>query len=165
MKNTIGIKKFYNPLINKLRESVNMLKKISSLLSPDLVKTLMEMGHGDEIVIADGNFPAASHAKRLVRSDGLKIPELLEAVLELFPLDIYVESPVSLMKSAEEKSYIPEIWDKYKNILVNTNNEVIDIDFMERFDFYERSKSSFAIITTSEKSLYANILLKKGVIE
>lgn len=147
-----------------MRKGNNMLKKISPLLSPNLIKTLMEMGHGDEIVIADGNYPAASHANRLIRCDGLKIPELLESILELFPLDTYVESPVSLMKVAEEETYIPEIWREYERILAKTNKEIIEINYMERFRFYERSKSSFAIVTTSEKSLYANVILKKGVI-
>lgn len=147
-----------------MRKDNNMLKKIPPLLSPNLIKTLMEMGHGDEIVIADGNYPAASLANRLIRCDGLKIPELLESILELFPLDTYVESSVSLMKVAEEETYIPEIWREYEKILTKANKENIDINYIERFKFYERSKNSFAIVTTSEKSLYANILLKKGVI-
>lgn len=142
-----------------------MLKKIPSLLSPELVKVLMEMGHGDEVVIADGNFPAASHAKHLIRCDGLKIPELLQSILELFPLDPYVDKPVSLMEVAEGDSYLPEIWDTYKKILSNLNENNTEINYMERFSFYERSKEAYAIITTNEKSLYANILLKKGVIE
>src|SRR5699024_6439279 len=138
---------------------------IPSSLSPQLVKTLMEMGHSDEIVIADGNFPAASLTNRLIRCDGLKIPVLLQSILELFPLDAYVENPVSLMEVANGDSYSPEIWKTYNAMLTNTNEHDTEISYMERFSFYERSKKAFAIISTSEQSLYANILLKKGVIE
>jgi len=141
-----------------------MLKRISPVLSPDLVKILMEMGHGDEIVIADGNFPGASHARNLVRCDGVNIPELLEAILELFPLDTYSENSVSLMKVVDGDPYQPEIWDTYKTILEESREENINTERLERFAFYERSKQAFAIVTTSEKSLYANVILKKGVV-
>lgn len=142
-----------------------MLKNIPQNLSPDLVKTLMEMGHSDEIVIADGNFPGASHTDKLIRCDGLHIPELLEAILELFPLDTYIESAVALMEVAKDDDYEPVIWDEYKNILQKCEVENPNIEYVERFDFYERSKTAHAIITTSEKSLYANVILKKGVIK
>ena len=141
-----------------------MLKKISPVLSPDLLKVLMEMGHGDEIVIADGNFPGASHARNLVRCDGLHIPELLEGILELFPLDEYSEKSVYLMAVMEGDPYHPEIWETYKTILAASEEENTSIEELERYDFYERSKRAYAIVTTSEKSLYANVILKKGVV-
>ena len=94
-----------------------MLKNIPKVLSPDLLKILMEMGHGDELVIADGNFPAASIAQRLVRLDGVNVPEILEAILKLFPLDTYVEKPVGLMQVVERDKVKPVIWDAYKKIL------------------------------------------------
>lgn len=141
-----------------------MLKKIPQSLSPELVKVLMEMGHSDEIVIGDGNFPGASHADNLVRCDGLMIPELLESILELLPLDTYTKCPVTLMEVVKGDSYKPEIWDTYKEILINSGEENTKIELLERFAFYERSKKAYAIVTTSEKSLYANIILKKGVI-
>ncbi len=94
-----------------------MLKKIPSILSPELLKILMEMGHGDEIVISDGNFPAASMAQRLVRLDGHGVPEVLEAVLELMPLDVYTDEPVGLMEVVKGDTYVPEIWDTYKAII------------------------------------------------
>lgn len=141
-----------------------MLKKIPPILSPDLVKFLMEMGHGDEIVIADGNFPGASHARNLVRCEGLNVPELLEAILELFPLDTYSENSVSLMKVVDGDPYQPEIWDTYKTILGSSKEENTSIEHIERFAFYERSKQAYAIVTTSENSLYANVILKKGVV-
>lgn len=141
-----------------------MLKQIPASLSPELVKALMEMGHGDEIVIADGNFPGASHTNKLIRCDGLDIPVLLPAILELFPLDTYVEHAVALMEVAKGDNYKPTIWETYKDILRDTNAENKDVQYVERFDFYERSKKAYAIVTTSDQSLYANIILKKGVI-
>ena len=141
-----------------------MLKGIPAVLSPELMKILLEMGHGDDIVIADGNFPAASCAKRLVRADGHGATELLDAILKFLPLDTYVEQPVSLMKVVEGDSTTPIIWDDYEKIF-NKHSENPDIEYVERFDFYERSKQAYAIIATSEKALYANIILKKGVIK
>jgi len=141
-----------------------VLKGIPAVLSPELMKILLEMGHGDDIVIADGNFPAASCAKRLVRADGHGATELLDAILKFLPLDTYVEQPVSLMKVVEGDSTTPIIWDDYEKIF-NKHSENPDIEYVERFDFYERSKQAYAIIATSEKALYANIILKKGVIK
>ena len=141
-----------------------MLNGIPSILSPDLLKVLMEMGHGDELVIADGNFPAASIAQRLVRSDGNMVPELLEAVLKIFPLDPYVDHPVALMQVVPGDPYKPEIWETYKKIIRNFPNKNNSIENIERFAFYERAKRAFAVVATSETSLYANIILKKGVV-
>lgn len=139
-----------------------MLKGIPALISPELLKILCEMGHGDEIVIGDGNFPAASCAQRLIRCDGLGVPEILDAVLQLFPLDTYVESPVALMATTKGDP-TPEIWATYEE-LVNKHNGQTNISQVERFEFYDRTKKAYAVIATSEKALYANIILKKGVI-
>ena len=136
-----------------------MLKGIPAIISPELLKILMEMGHGDEIVFADGNFPAVSMAKRLVRMDGHNIPDILEAVLPLFPLDTYVEKPVALMAVVPGDDYKPVIQDTYRNITK------AGVEQMERFAFYERTKQAYAIVATSESALYANIILKKGVID
>ncbi len=141
-----------------------MLKNISSILSPDLLKILMEMGHGDELVIADGNFPAASIAQRLVRLDGHGVPNILEAVLKLFPLDIYVEKPVGLMAVVPGDNIKPEIWEVYRKIIVDSKEKFSEFEFIERFAFYERAKKAYAVIATSESALYANIILKKGVV-
>ncbi|WP_088102821.1 L-fucose mutarotase [Halalkalibacter urbisdiaboli] len=141
-----------------------MLKGIPRLLSPELVKVLMEMGHGDEIVFADGNFPAASHNSRVIRCDGHGIPELLNDILTLFPLDSYVEEPVALMAVEARDDFIPSIWDVYKNTVAEACNTNVRFEKMERFAFYERAKSAYAIVATGEKALYANILLKKGTI-
>lgn len=141
-----------------------MLKGISNLISPELIKILMEMGHSDEIVFADGNFPAASHAQRLVRCDGHGIPELLNAVLSLYPLDTYVDHPVSLMAVTPGDMVETPIWQEYKQI-VREYHPVEDVfEEVERFAFYERAKKAYAIVSTGEKALYANFILKKGVI-
>ena len=141
----------------------NMLKGIPSILSPELLKVLDEMGHSDEIVIADGNFPGASHAQRLIRLDGHNVPEILNAVLRLFPLDRYVAAPVALMEVVKGDPVVPVIWEEYKKIIA-AHEEDIQIENIERFAFYERAKKAYAVITTSEKALYANIILKKGVV-
>jgi L-fucose mutarotase len=141
-----------------------MLKGISKLISPELIKILMEMGHGDEIVIADGNFPAASHAARLVRADGHGIPELLEAVLQLLPLDTYSEHPVSLMAVVLGDPVETPIWEVYQSIVDVSAERSISIEQVERFAFYERAKQAYAVVATGEGALYANIILRKGVI-
>lgn len=140
-----------------------MLKGIPSILSPELLKIMMEMGHGDEIIIADGNFPAASHAQRLVRCDGHGVPEVLEAMLKLLPLDQYVESPVALMSVVPGDPVVSVIWDEYKAEIAKYGD--VKIEYLERFAFYERAKKAYAIIATGEKAQYANVILKKGVVK
>ncbi len=140
-----------------------MLKNIPQIISPELLKILCEMGHGDEIVIGDGNFPAASNAKRLIRMDGHGVPEVLDAMLKLIPLDTYVESPVMLMATTQGDP-TPEIWDTYEKIITENNGKT-NISQIERFDFYARSREAYAVIATSESALYANIILKKGVVK
>jgi L-fucose mutarotase len=142
-----------------------MLYGIPSILSPELLKIMMEMGHGDELVIADGNFPSASIAQRLVRSDGNMVPELLEAILKFFPLDPYVDHPVALMQVVPGDTYKPTIWKTYKAIVKKSNNTNKSIENIERFAFYERAKKAYAVVATSETALYANIILKKGVVK
>lgn len=142
-----------------------MLKLISPLISPELIKVLMEMGHGDELVIADGNFPSASIARRLVRADGLGCLGLLDAILYLFPLDHYVEKPVALMAVVPGDPYQPAIWDDYRKIVQKHDTAFREFDYVERFAFYERARKAYAVLATSEMALYANIILKKGVIE
>lgn len=142
-----------------------MLKGISPVISPDLIKVLMEMGHGDELVVADGNFPAASIAQRLIRADGLGCPVLLDAILSLFPLDPYVEKPVALMAVVPGDPYKPVIWEDYRMIVQKYETAFTDFDYVERFAFYERARNAYAVLATSEMALYANIILKKGVIK
>lgn len=139
-----------------------MLKNISPIISPELLKILMEMGHGDEIVIGDGNFPAASMAQRLVRLDGHGVPEILDAVLKLMPLDTYVECPVALMDNGADGEE-PPIWNEYKKIVTENEGEK-NFKLEERFAFYERAKKAYAVVATGETAIYANIILKKGVV-
>lgn len=142
-----------------------MLKNIPSIISPELLKVLCEMGHGDELVIGDGNFPSASIAQRLIRADGHGVPELLEAILKILPLDIYVEKPVALMAVVPGDDTKPVIWDEYRKIIQASGEKFTDFDMVERFAFYERAKKAYAVIATSEEALYANVILKKGVIK
>lgn len=141
-----------------------MLKGIPSILQPELLKILMEMGHGDEIVISDGNFPGAANAKRLVRCDGNGVPAVLDAVLKLFPLDSYSACPVALMQVVPGDPYVPKIWDEYGEIVEKYEPDGGKIEYVERFAFYERARRAYAIVTTSEQALYANIILRKGVV-
>ena len=140
-----------------------MLNNIPSILSPELMKTLMEMGHGDEIVIADGNFPTGDVAKRLIRCDGNGVPKLLEAILRFFPLDTFVEMPVSFMAVVPGDNYTPEIQDEYRKIITEKNGST-NVEMLDRFAFYERASKAYAIVATSEMARYANIILKKGII-
>lgn len=142
-----------------------MLNKIPKILSPELVKTLMEMGHGDTIVLADGNFPSETCGKRVVRADGHGVPELLDAILELFPLDIkYSKAPFGLMEIVPGDTIVPVIWNEYKVILDKNYSTRPNIESIERFEFYERAKNAYAVISTGEEAVYANILLTKGVV-
>ena len=142
-----------------------MLKGISPLISPELLKVLCEMGHGDELVIADGNFPCESVGKNavVVRADGHGVPELLDAILKLIPLDPYVDKPVALMEVVPGDPVVPVIWDEFKEII--EKRDPAKIEYIERFAFYERAKKAYAIIATGEKAIYANVLLKKGIVK
>lgn len=138
-----------------------MLKGIPKIITPELLKILCEMGHGDEIVIADGNFPSASMGKRVIYLSGNGACEVLEAVLKLMPLDTY-SKPAYLMEVVPGDDVKTPIWDEYKTIVSEYTNE--DFEHIERFAFYERAKNAYAVIATGEGALYANVLLKKGVV-
>jgi len=143
-----------------------MLKGIPKILSPQLLKVLCEMGHGDRIVIADGNFPSESVGKNaiVIRMDGHGTCELLEAILQLFPLDTYVEKPVNLMQVTPGDTVETPIWDKYADIVAKNDDRSDIIGQIERFAFYEEAKKAYAVIATGESALYANIMLQKGVV-
>eukprot|EP01137_Pigoraptor_chileana_P014558 Opistho-2@69322 len=144
------------------------LKGIPAILSPDLLNAIARMGHGDEIVFGDANFPAETCAKNiLVRADGHNIPALIEAVLKLFPLDQYVEKPVALMQlvpSDAAKGLKVPVWDTYRKIAREAEGKEVLFEDVERFEFYERAKKAFAVVATGEITHYGNIILKKGVI-
>ena len=140
-----------------------MLEKIPKILSPDLLKVLCEMGLGDEIVIADGNFPAASNAHVLIRADGTNTCDMLDAVLEVYPLDQYDSNNFVLMQKCSGDRADTSIWKSYEAILSKYEPDA-EMSFEERFDFYERAKKAYAIIATGEEKQYANIILKKGCV-
>ncbi|XP_004625610.2 fucose mutarotase [Octodon degus] len=146
-----------------------VLKGVPELLSPELLYTLARMGHGDEIVLADANFPTSSICRcgpEEIRADGLRIPQLLQAVLQLLPLDTYVESPATVMELVpddKEKGLETPVWKHYEMLLLHAGCKSA-LAKMERFEFYERAKKAFAVVATGEKALYGNIILKKGTI-
>jgi len=144
-----------------------MLKGIPKILSPELLKVLCEMGHSDRLVIADGNFPAASMGKNaiVIRMDGHGACDVLEAILKVFPLDTYVEKPVQLMEVMPGDPVETPIWDEFAKIVAAEDARGADvIGHIERFAFYEESKKAYVIIATGESALYANVILQKGVI-
>ena len=144
-----------------------MLKGIPQILSPELLKVLCEMGHSDRLVISDGNFPAESMGKNaiVIRCDGHGVPEILDAILKVFPLDTYVEKPVNLMEVMPGDTVETPIWDTYEEIVAKHDERGgAAIGHIERFAFYDEAKTDYAIIATSEKALYANIMLQKGVV-
>lgn len=140
-----------------------MLKLVPKIVSPDLLKILCEMGHGDEIVIADGNFPSENYGKRVVRADGIGGIEMLKAVLSLIPLDTYASPNFMLMQTVEGDPK-PPIWEDYFNVAQKIDDNLRE-GYLERFAFYERAKQAYAVIATGEGAVYANIIIKKGVIQ
>ena len=144
-----------------------MLKGIPKILSPELLKVLCEMGHSDRLVIADGNFPAESMGKDaiVIRMDGHGTSEILEAVLQLFPLDTYVEHPVNLMQVMPGDAVETPIWEEYAAEVGKADARGRKaIGMIERFAFYDKAKTAYAIVATGEQALYANIMLQKGVV-
>ena len=143
-----------------------MLKGIPKILSPELLKVLCEMGHGDEITIGDGNFPGHTNAKVEIRMDGHGVPEILEAILKVMPLDTYVDTPVMLMAKVPGDTVATPIWDTYKEIVAkyDARGEKC-FGEIERGAFYDRTREkSCAVIMSGESALYANIMLQKGVV-
>ena len=140
-----------------------MLKGISHLISPALLEVLARMGHGDEIVLADAHFPGETCNNRVLRADGLRIADLLEAILPLFELDAYVDAPLIMMAAVEGDTLDPNVEASYMKSILKTNPGVAPIQRIDRFAFYERAKSAFAVVMTGETAKYGNIILKKGV--
>ena len=139
-----------------------MLKGINPIISPELLKVLCEMGHGDEIVIADSNFPSESIGKKVIRADGISGPQLLDAILQLVPLDNYVDDNFVLMATNDNST--PSIWREYVKIAFKDCNYK-NYTLLDRNDFYKRSKEAYCIIASGETATYANIIIKKGVIK
>jgi len=124
---------------------------------------LMKMGHGDELVLADGNFPADSSAQRIVRADGFGVTDLLGPILQFFPLDDF-EPPAYVMQPVDASASDPPVWSEFLAILNRHTDLPIQLERIERFDFYKRSQAAYAIVATSETAIYGNLILKKGVI-
>lgn len=141
-----------------------MLRKIPPILSPDLLWTLRAMGHGDEIVIADANFPATALANRCHRLDGLTATDVLAAVLNVLPLDNFVPDPALVMQVVDDPDAVPPIVAEFQSIINSTADNPAPLGKLERFAFYDRSKNAFAIVQTGETRLYGNLILSKGVI-
>lgn len=139
-----------------------MLKGLSPLLSPDLLHVLASMGHGDEIVLADANFPAASQARRLVRLPGVAAPAVLDAVLSVMPLDTFVAQAALTMQVVDDVAATPAAVADFNAVL--QQHGCPPTASLERFAFYERAARAFAVVATGETRLYGNILLKKGVL-
>lgn len=140
-----------------------MLKNIPKELSPALLKVLCEMGHGDEIVIADANFPAERFGRRVIRADGLGGVKMLDAILSVLPLDTYAQENFLLMQVVPGDDVKPTIWEEYRKTAGSHDDNVREGQ-IERFAFYERAKNAYAVVATGEGAIYANIILKKGVI-
>jgi len=143
-----------------------MLIGIDPLLGPELLSHLRAMGHGDYLVIADANFPAASVAKRLVRSEGVTTPQMLAAVLSVLPLDAFTSSAVCVMEVVDAAGTFAPITDEFRKIVTaQAGRKFSNIVGLERFAFYERAHQAYLIIATGERRLYGNIILQKGIIE
>ena len=140
-----------------------MLKGISPLISPELLAALARMGHGDEIILADAHFPAEKYNDYVIRADGLKVPELLSAILPLFELDSYADNPLIMMAAVEGDELDPTVEESYMQSIHQTNPDATPTNRIDRFDFYDRAEEAFAVVMTGETAKYGNIILKKGV--
>ena len=140
-----------------------MLIGISAVISPDLLAVLHRMGHGDEIVIADAHFPGETYGQRVIRADGIKIPDLLDGILPLFALDAHVESPLWMMAPVEGDTLDSTVEAAYMKVIRKHWPDTPPIRRIERFAFYEQAKQAFAVVMSGETAKYGNIILKKGV--
>ena len=140
-----------------------MLKGISPVVSPDLLAVLCRMGHGDEIVLADAHFPGETFNDRVLRADGIQIPDLLSGIMPLFELDQYVDAPLAMMAAVPGDALDPTVEESYRSAMSAHVSGPIVIERVERFDFYDRARSAFAVVMTGETAKYGNVILKKGV--
>lgn len=141
-----------------------MLKNVPDIISPDLMYVLMSMGHGDELVLGDGNYPADAHAQRLVRADGHGMVPLLEAIMKFFPLDTYYDTPAMVMQVIPGDPVEPVIWKDYARIICEAEGREIELAEIPREEFYARAREAYAIVQTGETALYGDLILKKGVV-
>ncbi len=141
-----------------------MLKGIPRLMSPELMDVLMRMGHGDDLVIADGNFPAETMGRRVVRADGHGVAEILDAVLTFLPVDDFIETPVKVMQPVAAGEAEPPVWHEYRRVIARHESRPLALTLVERFEFYDLARSAFAVVATTETAIYGNIIVKKGVV-
>ena len=141
-----------------------MLKGISPLISPALLETMASMGHGDEMILADAHFPGHSLNEKIIRADGLKISDLLTAIMPLWELDTYVKNPLVMMQAVEGDTLDPRVENRYMERIREFYPDINQVERIDRFDFYDRAKRAFAVVLTGETAKYGNIILKKGVI-
>ncbi|MGI9492427.1 MAG: RbsD/FucU family protein [Geminicoccaceae bacterium] len=141
-----------------------MLKGLDPILNADLLRVLRAMGHGDDLIIADANFPATTMARRLVRLDGLSAPRVLEAVLTVMPLDDFVDEPCARIEVVGDPDAVPEVCEDFQTIIDRAEEGRCQLAKIERFAFYERARQAFAVVQTGETRLYGCVLLKMGVV-
>jgi len=141
-----------------------MLRNINPILCPELLHTLRAMGHGDEIVIVDANFPAHSSGPKCIRADGSDATAVLQAILSVMPLDTFVDDPALTMQVVGDPDAVPEAVEDFQRTINDTADAPRSIQTLERFAFYDRAATAFAVVQTGETRLYGNIILKKGVI-
>jgi L-fucose mutarotase len=141
-----------------------MLKLVSPVISPELMALMMQMGHGDEIVLADANFPADSHAQRIVRADGIDLETLLPAILKFLPVDTFVPEQALVMQPVDKSAPEPVIWAMFRKELQIAEDREVKLTPVERFAFYDRAREAYAIVSTGSRAFYSNIILKKGVV-
>jgi len=143
-----------------------MLIGINPLLGPDLLAHLRAMGHGDELVIADANFPSSSVARRLVRADGISATQILEAVASVLPLDSFVPAAVFVMEIVGGGGALAPITQEFRDIIAHqSQGKTPHVQGIERFAFYERARQAYAVVATGERRTYGNAILRKGIIE
>ena len=140
-----------------------MLKGIHPAISPELLKVLAEMGHGDELVLSDAHFPAHQLHHRVIRADGISVATLLEGISPLFEYDAYVDAPLIMMQAVEGDSLDPTVEERYLAAIKSAVENVPNLQRIERFAFYDRAKTAYAVVITGELAKYGNIIIKKGV--
>lgn len=140
-----------------------MLKGIHPAISPELLKTLAEMGHGDELVLSDAHFPAHQLHHKVIRADGVDVATLLLGITALFEFDQYVDAPLAMMQAVEGDSLDPSVESRYLKAIKKVNGKAPKVERVERFAFYERAKKAYAVVITGETAKYGNLIIKKGV--
>ncbi|MEP1932527.1 MAG: RbsD/FucU domain-containing protein [Paracoccaceae bacterium] len=141
-----------------------MLIGIPNILTPDLLRHLKAMGHGDELVITDANFPAESCGERIERLAGIDATEALKAILTVMPLDSYVDAPARTMQVVGDPGTVPDIVAEFQTIIDDTADKPAKVRGVERHAFYVEARKAYCVVQTAETRLYGNIILSKGVV-